>query len=357
MAPPGPADPAIPASFQAPIAFSRQQSAISNRRSESRPLWRTHLVPCNLCGASDFVDVYPSSLPTSLDQHLDELCACTSSAYGICEAIMRCRQCGLVCQNPQPQPDDLISAYTSVIDGRYDEEREGRIHTFRQSLRELEAHLPVGRLLDVGCHLGFFLEVAAEAGWQAQGLEPSRWAAETARRRGLGVRRGTLDDWDWEGPGQPFDAVTLWDVIEHLADPLGVLRQIHGFLRPGGVVALSTMDVDAPVARLLGRRWPWYMQMHLYYFSRRTLSALVERAGYDVLEIRRHRRIVRAAYLASRLEAWLGRWHQAPVRALELLGLANRLVGIDLGDIVTLYARKPDCFTDSASERPHASGV
>jgi hypothetical protein len=101
------------------------------------------------------------------------------------------------------------------------------------------------------------------------------------------------------------------------------------------------MDVDAPVAKLLGRRWPWYMQMHLYYFSRRTLRALVEQAGYEVLEIRRHRRVVRTAYLASRLERWLGRWHQVPVRALEMLGLADRLVGIDLGDIVTLYARKP----------------
>ena len=153
------------------------------------------------------------------------------------------------------------------------------------------------------------------------------------------MRRGTLDD--WKDPIEPYDAVTLWDVIEHLADPAAVLRQIQAFIRPGGVLALSTMDVDAPVAKLLGRRWPWYMQMHLYYFSRRTLRSLVERAGYEVLEIRRHRRIVRMAYLASRLERWLGPGHQVLVRALEILGLADKLVGIDLGDIVTLYARKP----------------
>ena len=102
---------------------------------------------------------------------------------------MRCRQCGLVCQNPQPQPDDLLSAYTSVIDGRYDEERDGRIHTFRQSLKELETHVQPGRLLDLGCHLGFFLEVAAEGGWEAQGLEPSSWAAETAREKAEAEQR------------------------------------------------------------------------------------------------------------------------------------------------------------------------
>ena len=125
-------------------------------------------------------------------------------------------------------------------------------------------------------------------------------------------------------------------VDTHVAE----LRRLRTLLRPGGLVAISTMDVDALVARVLGRNWPWYMQMHLYYFSRRTLSQLVEAAGYEVLEIRRHRRIVRASYLASRLERRLGTLYRPLARVLDRSGLGRRLVTVDLGDIITLVARK-----------------
>lgn len=303
--------------------------------SPPQPIWRTHRVACNLCGSTTFVELYPSTIgePAALE----ELCACTSSAYGLCEAIVRCTDCGLVYQNPQPVPEDLIDAYGHVVDVRYDREREGRIHTFRRSLRELEEYCGRGRLLDVGSHLGFFVEVARKAGWEAEGIEPSEWAAATARSRGLPVARGSIDDLE---PDASYDAVTLWDVIEHLTDPVAAVATLQGMLKPGGVLALSTMDVDAPVAKLLGHRWPWYMQMHLFYFSRRSLRTLVERAGFEVLEIRRHRRIVRVAYLASRLERRVGRWYEPLRRIIEGSGLGDVLVGVDLGDIVTLYARK-----------------
>ena len=298
-------------------------------------LWRTQQVPCNLCGSAAFAEIYPATLRGR--RALQELCACTSSAYGIREAIVRCTECGFVFQNPQPIPDDLIEAYELVVDTRYDQEREGRIHTFTRSLRELEEYCGRGRLLDVGSHLGFFVEVADKAGWDAQGIEPSEWAAATARHRGLPVKQGSIDDLV---PDASYDAVTLWDVIEHLADPMDAIARLNGMLKPGGVLALSTMDVDAHVARLLGSRWPWYMQMHLFYFSRRTLRALVERSGFEVLEIRRHRRIVRIAYLVSKLDGRIGRFYEPLRRIVDASGLGQVLVGVDLGDIVTLYARK-----------------
>jgi 2-polyprenyl-3-methyl-5-hydroxy-6-metoxy-1,4-benzoquinol methylase len=294
-------------------------------------------VPCNLCGGTEFVQIFPSTMVDHPPLH--DLCACTSTEYGLCGPIVRCTDCGLVLQNPQPVPEDLLDAYSGVVDERYDEEREGRIHTFRRSLAELTAHCAPGRLLDVGAYLGFFVEVARESGWAAEGIEPSRWAAATAQARGLPVRTGSLDDLD---DGVVYDAVTLWDVIEHLGDPVGNLRQIYAVLKPGGTLALSTMDVDAVVARLLGRRWPWYMQMHLFYFSRKSLQAAVKRAGFEVLEVRRHRRIVSLGYLLSRLEGRLGRAYPLAERILRGMGLSRWLVGIDFGDIVTLFARKPE---------------
>jgi 2-polyprenyl-3-methyl-5-hydroxy-6-metoxy-1,4-benzoquinol methylase len=309
-------------------------------------------VPCNLCGATASTEVYASRLPDLRDRDVQEIFACTSSAYGECGPIVRCNACGFMYQNPQPDPDWILSAYEDVIDARYDDEREGRLHTFRHELERISPLIEPGRVLDIGSHVGVFLEVAAAMGWKAEGVEPSRWATDLARSRGLTVTCGTLDD--LAVPPSSFDLVTLWDVIEHLPDPAEELWRLHKLLRPGGLVAISTMDVDAPIAQVLGRHWPWYMQMHLFYFSRKTLRQLVENAGYEVLEIRRHRRIVRIAYLVSRLERPLGLLYQPVVRAVERSGFGRRLVTVDLGDIMTLVARKPSM---NGTERRNGHGA
>jgi hypothetical protein len=133
----------------------------------------------------------------------------------------------------------------------------------------------------------------------------------------------------------------MWDVIEHLPDPASDLRAIRAALRPGGVVAISTMDVEALFPRVARRRWPWYMQMHLVYFSRQTLGEMLRREGFHIADVSSHRRVVRMSYLVSRLEPYTLRGFRAADAVTRRLGLAERKVGINLGDIFTIIARKP----------------
>jgi hypothetical protein len=132
----------------------------------------------------------------------------------------------------------------------------------------------------------------------------------------------------------------MWDVIEHLNDPLGALRHCRELLKPGGVIAVCTMDVSAHFPRLAGRRWPWYMQMHLIYFSKRTLAAMLEAAGYEVIGTAPHKRVVRADYLASRLEGYFPPAARLAQSALDSLGLGDKLITVDLGDLFLMFARK-----------------
>ena len=102
------------------------------------------------------------------------------------------------------------------------------------------------------------------------------------------------------------------------------------------------MDVDSLFASVLGRRWPWYMQMHLVYFSRQTLCEMLRREGFQIVDVRLHTRRVRLSYLASRLDAYAPpRGARARRPGLQRIGLAERTVGIKLGDIFTVIARKP----------------
>src|SRR5688572_3545277 len=299
----------------------------------------TEPVPCNLCGGRDVRELYPARHDRSNGHHsATEIYACTSNAYGLCGPIVQCQRCKLVFQSPVPPPAEIIHAYEEVVDERYELERIGRVHTFGRDLAELERYLAPGRVLDVGCHIGLFLEIAQQAGWEAWGVEPSNWAAERARARGLNVIHGPLDEADLER--ESFDAVTMWDVIEHLNDPLSALRHCRELLRPGGVIAVCTMDVSALFPRLAGRRWPWYMQMHLIYFSRHTLAAMLDAAGYDVIGTAPHKRVVRADYLASRLEGYFPPAAHLAQAALDSVDLGDKLITVDLGDLFLMFARK-----------------
>lgn len=297
-------------------------------------------VRCNLCGADDAAVLYPSTIA---DRQAGDWSAyaCTYAGYGQHHTIVRCRRCGLVYTNPRLDRYDIADTYEAVQDPLYLEEREGRILTFEHHLRPLE-HItgpPNGRpLLDVGCYTGIFVEIATRHGWDAWGLEPSHWAVEEARKRGLHVVQGTLDTADL--PDAFFDVVTLWDVIEHLIDPRSALCHARRLLKPGGLLVVHTIDIESLFARLMGARWPWLMEMHIYYFSRRTLRAMLESCGFRVLSDRPQGRYLRLGYLMNRVGAlmpWVGRPAEWLVTRLGLRGVA---VPVNLGDLFTAYARK-----------------
>jgi 2-polyprenyl-3-methyl-5-hydroxy-6-metoxy-1,4-benzoquinol methylase len=264
----------------------------------------------------------------------------TSSAYGEHGRIVECRSCDLVYMNPRPHHQSVQDNYSAVEDTRYLDEEQGRVETFTESLEHVAEFMPTGRMLDVGCHVGTFLTIAEQRGFVVAGVEPSTWASEIARGRITGpVHRGAVEDAPLPEGG--YDVITLWDVIEHLPDPALDLRSIHSSLRPGGIFAVSTMDVDSLFARVLGRRWPWYMQMHLVYFSKKTLCEMLRREGFQIVDVRLHTRRVRLSYLASRLDAYAPPVARLLVGALKRMGLGERTVGIKLGDIFTVIARKP----------------
>jgi cyclopropane fatty-acyl-phospholipid synthase-like methyltransferase len=196
------------------------------------------------------------------------------------------------------------------------------------------------RLLDVGAYIGVFVEVAQAAGWDATGVEPSSWAVEVAQRRGVRVRQGTQDS-PWLD-GQSFDVITMWDVIEHVPNPSAELARAYALLKPGGVIAVHTMDVDSLAARVMGERWPWLMDMHIHYFSPRTLGQMLQQHGFEVAWSGAQGRYLRLGYLASRLSALnrtLGRGAMALVRRLGLEAVA---VPVNFGDLFTTFARRPE---------------
>lgn len=299
---------------------------------------RRELVPCGLCQSTRFTVLYGGNerAAAPLD---DQIFRCTSGGHRDFTNIVQCSDCGLIFQNPRETQSVMDSRYAQVKDPVYERETEGRVRTFTKLLDDLQKFTPIdrGRLLDIGCYTGVFLDLARQRGWQTAGVEPSRWAAARAQAKGLTVHSTPFHQ--LSALRERFDLVTLWDVIEHLPDPLADLRAAYQLLRPGGVLGVSTMNAGSFFAKWAGPQWPWYMHMHLYYFTPGTLARMLQAAGFEILAVERHQRVGSLRYLIEKASALLpplarlGRWVGLPPGRV--------FVTFDLGDIMNVFARRP----------------
>jgi 2-polyprenyl-3-methyl-5-hydroxy-6-metoxy-1,4-benzoquinol methylase len=233
---------------------------------------------CPVCGSRDGRLLWPAHLPTDLSAREFSYTG-SKKHHG---QVLRCAACGH--RFVHPLPPALSSFYADVTDPFYVATEAERVRTFEEFLDCKERHCASrGTLLDVGCYAGVFLDVAARRGYSVEGLELSRWAGAIARGRGHQVHEGSIDL--LAGSNRRYGAITAFDVIEHLADPLAALKILRDRLEPGGCLAATVPDMGAWHARLLGRRHWLVVTMHVQYFTRDTLQRLLTAAGFSQVTI------------------------------------------------------------------------
>jgi SAM-dependent methyltransferase len=262
------------------------------------------------------------------------------------EQILDCPACGLAWWQPPATgfaPESLYDAdyFSGAHAARgYDDyagQEDALRHSFARRIARLGTPAAGARLLDVGAAFGFCVAEARRAGWRACGIEISAAAARGARRAAPGVvavahaLRTPFRD-------ACFDAVTLWDVLEHLADPHAAIAEVARVLAPGGRLALSTGDVGSLAARISGPRWHLYtLPEHLFFFSRPSLARLLADHGFELRSMRAEGSSYSLGYVVERLRKTLLR--RPAVSAPRWPGSALR-VPLNLFDIVTVHAVK-----------------
>lgn len=226
-------------------------------------------------------------------------------------------------------------------DDRYLNEAEGRRRALQRCLRLLSQYTngPPGHLLDVGCSAGIFLTLASEAGWSVFGVEPSDWLSARARSR-FGARVLSTSFEKAAFRRQSFDAITFWDVLEHLADPVGSVNKAAHLVRPGGVLALNVPNIESAIARLMGYRWPLLLPEHIFYFSRRALQMLLEQHGFAPLGFHLHPVFFNVGYVLDRPAQ-----HDVPGvgpigKILRTMGLQDRSIPLLVGELIAVGRRR-----------------
>lgn len=197
----------------------------------------------------------------------------------------RCDACGLLFMWPRPDAAFLAEHYQEYLAPEPDAVRDWGLemrHVVRKTAAQIAARIGTsGRVLDIGCGYGFFLEEMALRGYQVEGVELSKPAAAIAREKtGATIHDRAIEDIE---PAEQFDAITMFYVIEHVTDPLGVLRTVRSMLRPGGLLVLRYPNTT-PIIRLcppLARKLT-VMQApsHIHDFAGHSMNLLLEQAGF-----------------------------------------------------------------------------
>jgi 2-polyprenyl-3-methyl-5-hydroxy-6-metoxy-1,4-benzoquinol methylase len=224
--------------------------------------------------------------------------------------VVACRNCELVFLSPRLTEESIFklyqdrSYYQSSVSGQgYDEYmnvRENWHKTFDRRLRIIQEFKPEGRILDVGCGPGFFMEVAERKGYDVWGLDPSSYIVGVAQERfGARVRKGTLETAAFEN--QSFDVIVSFDTFEHIYKPLTFLDASRELLASKGILVITTPNTMSLLARITGRRWVSFkIPEHVFYWSPSTISEAM-RGRFRVLRIKNAGQYATLSFLVRRL--------------------------------------------------------
>ncbi len=307
-----------------PTATKKATHKSVKTTSEATSLF--HSVACALCDNLTYSVVYPGQFPEELSEEFLKSVYRSSSDHGLFEQVVRCNLCNLVYLSPRLNPDIIIESYSEGEDESFIAQDAMRIRTFEKSLRQLAKKYAIPltkktKILDIGCAGGAFLKAAHNLGLATKGIEPNKWLSEYAREHyKLDVQAGVLADFRFDD--NSFDVITLWDVIEHVPNPEFELNEIHRVLKPGGLLIINYPDHVSLPARLLGRNWPFWLSVHLTYYTPETIKKHLVKCGFAVEAIDPHWQTLELGYVLQRMTPYVG-FAKYVKSAVEKLGIQH----------------------------------
>jgi SAM-dependent methyltransferase len=229
--------------------------------------------------------------------------------------------------NPEPLPAMVLQKQDSQIDD------------FLDIIKRIKVYQSGGKLLELGCSTGHFLQLARKSGFDGIGIEPDPWAAAYSRREfGLSVHETSIPELHFDD--KTFDVIAMFHVMEHLTQPMETLLDIRRILKDTGLLAIEIPIMDTLYPLTMGRRHRHWVFDHTLFMTRKNAVAFLRKAGFEILHTEltgRRIRLERIAWVLGKRTESVGRFFEKLFRALHI---QDRTVHVNVRDNYRIYCRK-----------------
>ena len=303
-------------------------------------------IVCKICGFDNCTYFYPGRKKgTKVEGDM----ACSSFDHGFHPEISYCPNCKngflkyLGTDSFETQTKRGEELYSDVIDEEYIKNLDARLLTNSKIVTKYKQYFEDKNVLEVGAYYGAFCNEVIKVTDEYTAIEPSRHACEYLNKKydNVEVFNGTLENYLGQDGSdenlEKFDTIVLFDVIEHVPDPIKTLKNINKILKEDGIVLFSTINIESTFSMLLGPFWPWYMDMHYYYFSDRGYVDMLHRSGYIQKNHHHYSYYVYFSYFLKKVFYILFGTH----KLIDKIGKHLRFpIKIALGDTVMIVGKK-----------------
>ena len=238
--------------------------------------------------------------------------------------IYKCPNCKLVQLLPRVSDSLITDSYASSNSENFHNPSIYRIKSFKRAMSKLKkiSLSDISTVCDIGCASGEFLSSISDKVETCIGIEPNKNLGEIARSDfGLEIFTGTLTTFNSQ---TKFDLVTMWDVLEHVVSPKATLKKLNDLFieiklnetrdkqaieeKRKKYLILNLPMIDTLPARLLGSFWPFYLEVHIYYFTLQTIKLYTQELGFELIEQKRYWQTLPLRYLMRRYTASSLNW-------------------------------------------------
>lgn len=231
-------------------------------------------INCPLCKSKNFKIIKKAKYKNYDINTINKIYS-SSSEIKLIDQLVKCESCQFIYLNPRIKSSIVLNSYSNSKDEKFISQNDERINTFKNCLKKICKYydLKNKKILDIGSAGGAFLKACMDLNLNAQGIEPNKWLVNYAKRNyKCKIINGTLKNIISR---KKYDVVSYWDVFEHLTDLKKEINLIKKTLKKTGLLIINIPDYDSLPRKLMKSKWPFFLNVHLYYFNENSLKKIL----------------------------------------------------------------------------------
>jgi len=265
----------------------------------------------------------------------------SSSNQKLSQQLVACVNCKLIYINPRISSDLINKSYSYNEDKKFIYQNNERIHSFKinlnQILNVINFHNKRFSILDVGSAGGAFIQSIDSSLIDCDGLEPNKWLVNEAIKNygKINLYPTTLSNFKKK---KKYELITYWDVFEHLTDINNEMYYINKFLKNDCYLILNIPDYGSIFRKLLRFNWPFFLDVHLYYFNKETIELFMKNNQFELIKVIKHVQILKLGYILERainIFPFLKIFHSI----IKVINLENYKIKYNIGQKIYIFKK------------------